>query len=74
MFKVTFVLYQCGGLGVTAGAHRLWAHRSYKAKWPLRLILTIFNTLAFEVSCSYLKKSSHNSYEPTIIAPATQRN
>lgn len=23
-------------LGITAGAHRLWAHRSYKAKWPLR--------------------------------------
>lgn len=23
-------------LGITAGAHRLWSHRSYKAKWPLR--------------------------------------
>ncbi|KAJ8928062.1 hypothetical protein NQ314_019409 [Rhamnusium bicolor] len=43
-----FILYQWGSLGVTAGAHRLWSHRSYKAKWPLRLILTIFNTLAFE--------------------------
>jgi stearoyl-CoA desaturase (delta-9 desaturase) len=28
----------------------LWAHRSYKAKWPLRLILTFCNTLAFEDS------------------------
>ncbi|CAH0558589.1 unnamed protein product [Brassicogethes aeneus] len=45
-----FFLYQCGGLGVTAGAHRLWAHRSYKAKWPLKLILTLFNSLAFENS------------------------
>lgn len=44
------LLYQAGGLGITAGAHRLWAHRSYKAKWPLRLILMIFNTLAFQVS------------------------
>lgn len=43
-------LYQAGGLGVTAGAHRLWAHRAYKAKWPLRLMLVIFNTLAFQVS------------------------
>ncbi|KAF5302715.1 hypothetical protein FQR65_LT08457 [Abscondita terminalis] len=43
-----FVLYQLGGLGITAGAHRLWAHRSYKAKWPLRLLLTLFNTLAFQ--------------------------
>ncbi|KAK5650604.1 hypothetical protein RI129_001633 [Pyrocoelia pectoralis] len=43
-----FLLYQLGGLGITAGAHRLWAHRSYKAKWQLRLLLTTFNTLAFQ--------------------------
>lgn len=42
------LLYQASGLGITAGAHRLWAHRSYKARWPLRLILVIFNTIAFE--------------------------
>ncbi|XP_071440253.1 acyl-CoA Delta-9 desaturase-like, partial [Hetaerina americana] len=34
------------GIGVTAGAHRLWAHRSYKAKWPLKLILLIFYSIA----------------------------
>ncbi|KAK6629878.1 hypothetical protein RUM43_003699 [Polyplax serrata] len=38
----------CGALGVTAGAHRLWAHKAYKAKWPLRLILAIFQTMAFQ--------------------------
>ncbi|XP_075222545.1 acyl-CoA Delta-9 desaturase-like [Lycorma delicatula] len=43
-----FLLYQYSGLGITAGAHRLWAHRSYKANFPLRLILVIGNTLAFE--------------------------
>lgn len=42
------LLYQMSGLGITAGAHRLWAHRSYKAKLPLRIILMIFNTIAFE--------------------------
>jgi len=31
-----------GGIGVTAGAHRLWTHRAYKAKWPLRVILVVF--------------------------------
>ncbi|RZB40842.1 hypothetical protein BDFB_009642, partial [Asbolus verrucosus] len=30
-----------GIFGVTAGAHRLWTHRSYKAKLPLRIILII---------------------------------
>lgn len=43
-----YLLYQASGLGITAGAHRLWAHRSYKAKWPLRVLLVIFNTIAFE--------------------------
>ncbi|XP_058810727.1 acyl-CoA Delta-9 desaturase-like isoform X2 [Phymastichus coffea] len=41
-------LYQVSALGITAGVHRLWAHRSYKAKWPLRLLLTLFNTIAFQ--------------------------
>ncbi|XP_029158101.1 acyl-CoA Delta(11) desaturase-like isoform X1 [Nylanderia fulva] len=29
-------------IGVTAGAHRLWTHQAYKAKWPLRIILFIY--------------------------------
>lgn len=45
-----FLLYQVTGLGITAGAHRLWAHRSYKAKWPLRLLLMVFNSIAFQNS------------------------
>ncbi|KZC09838.1 PREDICTED: acyl-CoA Delta(11) desaturase-like [Dufourea novaeangliae] len=43
-----FLLYLGSGIGITAGAHRLWAHRSYKAKWPLQLFLTILNTIAFQ--------------------------
>ncbi|KAG7190758.1 hypothetical protein KM043_006830 [Ampulex compressa] len=31
--------YLISVFGVTAGVHRLWSHRSYKAKWPLRVIL-----------------------------------
>ncbi|CAG0882359.1 unnamed protein product [Darwinula stevensoni] len=46
LFFVALVL--CSGFGITAGAHRLWAHRSYKAKWPLRLLLGFFNTIAFQ--------------------------
>lgn len=49
------LLYQLGGLGITGGAHRLWAHRSYKAKWQLRLFLTFCNTLAFQVSSVNIK-------------------
>ncbi|XP_073661501.1 stearoyl-CoA desaturase 5 isoform X1 [Tursiops truncatus] len=37
-------------LGVTAGAHRLWSHRSYKAKLPLRIFLAAANSMAFQVA------------------------
>lgn len=50
LFTVLFAmaLYCISVLGITAGAHRLWAHRSYKAKLPLRILLIIFNTIAFQ--------------------------
>ena len=31
--------YLFSGAGITAGAHRLWSHRTYKAKLPLRSVL-----------------------------------
>nr|XP_029722931.1 stearoyl-CoA desaturase 5-like [Aedes albopictus]XP_029733144.1 stearoyl-CoA desaturase 5-like [Aedes albopictus] len=34
-----FIVGGCAGFGVTGGAHRLWTHRAYKAKLPLRIIL-----------------------------------
>lgn len=37
-----------GGIGITAGAHRLWAHRAYKANYKMRLILAIANLIAFQ--------------------------
>jgi len=43
-----FICWPISGLGITAGVHRLWAHRSYKARWPARLILMIFNCVAFQ--------------------------
>ncbi|XP_023224093.1 stearoyl-CoA desaturase 5-like isoform X2 [Centruroides sculpturatus] len=43
------VLYgMIAGLGITAGAHRLWCHRSYKATLPLRILLCIFNCMAVQ--------------------------
>lgn len=42
------VLYVIGGLGVTAGVHRLWSHKSYKATVLLRILLMIFNCVSFQ--------------------------
>ncbi|CAG0924542.1 unnamed protein product [Notodromas monacha] len=39
-----------GALGVTAGVHRLWSHRSYKARLPLRTFLAMAFTIAFQNS------------------------
>ncbi|XP_015979744.2 acyl-CoA desaturase [Rousettus aegyptiacus] len=40
--------YLMSALGITAGAHRLWSHRTYKARLPLRVFLIIANTMAFQ--------------------------
>jgi len=45
-----FLLYIAGGIGITGGAHRLWAHRTYKAKLPLRILLGLFQTIALQNS------------------------
>ena len=36
------------GLGVTAGAHRLWAHKTYKARLPLQIMLMCFNCISMQ--------------------------
>ena len=35
-------------MGVLAGSHRLWAHRSYKARLPLRIVLMIMQTMSLQ--------------------------
>lgn len=42
------ICFLISALGVTAGAHRLWSHRSYKASLPLRIFLAIANSMAFQ--------------------------
>ncbi|KAJ8730847.1 hypothetical protein PYW08_002260 [Mythimna loreyi] len=41
-----FTLTSVAILGMTTGAHRLWAHRAYKASTGLRITLMLFQTLA----------------------------
>eukprot|EP01006_Ploeotia_vitrea_P006230 TRINITY_DN12588_c0_g1_i1.p1 TRINITY_DN12588_c0_g1~~TRINITY_DN12588_c0_g1_i1.p1 ORF type:complete len:329 (-),score=-3.92 TRINITY_DN12588_c0_g1_i1:125-1111(-) len=41
-----FLCWPISGFGITAGAHRLWAHRSYKAHWIVRLFLMLGNSMA----------------------------
>jgi len=40
------LLWPISGFGITGGAHRLWAHRAYKAKLPFRFVTMIANSIA----------------------------
>lgn len=46
--SAAYVYGICGAIGVTGGSHRLWAHSAYKAKLPLRCMLMIMQTIAFQ--------------------------
>ncbi|PIK45813.1 putative stearoyl-CoA desaturase [Apostichopus japonicus] len=45
-----FVLGWFSNLGITAGAHRLWSHKAYSAKLPLRIFLAIIASLSCQNS------------------------
>jgi stearoyl-CoA desaturase (Delta-9 desaturase) len=42
------IMYLLTGLGVTVGFHRLFTHRSFKARTPVRAALAIFGSAAIE--------------------------
>lgn len=45
-FGQAVIAYQICGWGVTAGMHRLWSHKSYKAKMPTRFILMLLASIS----------------------------
>merc|ERR1719247_410020 len=42
----SFVLWPICGFGITGGAHRLWAHRSYSAGPTFRFFTMVVNSIA----------------------------
>uniref|UniRef100_G3TH81 Stearoyl-CoA desaturase 5 n=1 Tax=Loxodonta africana TaxID=9785 RepID=G3TH81_LOXAF len=62
-------------LGVTAGAHRLWSHRSYKAKLPLRIFLAVANSMAFQNDIFEWSRDHrvHHKYSETDADPHNAR-
>ena len=59
------------GLGITAGAHRLWSHRTYKAKTPLRMMLMMANSMAGQNSIYTWSRDhrTHHKYSETSADP-----
>ncbi|XP_058788847.1 acyl-CoA Delta-9 desaturase-like [Phymastichus coffea] len=64
-------LFEITAIGITAGVHRLWSHRSYKAKWPLKLILVFLNNMAFQGHIILWARDhrTHHKYSDTDADP-----
>ncbi|KAG5645500.1 hypothetical protein DXG03_005910 [Asterophora parasitica] len=63
--------YYVTGLGITAGYHRLWAHRSYNASKPLQYFLAIVGAGAVEGSIKWWSRGhrAHHRYTDTDLDP-----
>jgi stearoyl-CoA desaturase (Delta-9 desaturase) len=58
-------------MGVTVGAHRLWAHRSYEAAFPVRVVLMLLNSMANQGSIFHWCRDHrvHHKYSETNADP-----
>jgi stearoyl-CoA desaturase (delta-9 desaturase) len=65
------VMWQIGGFGITVGAHRLWSHRSYVAKMPLRILLMLLNSFANQGTIYHWARDhrAHHKYTDTPADP-----
>lgn len=55
--QVSWLAWLCGallmgasGMSITGGYHRLWAHRAYEARWPVRVLFMLFGSMALQNS------------------------
>ncbi|KAF8553865.1 delta 9-fatty acid desaturase protein [Imleria badia] len=64
------------GFGISAGYHRLWTHRAYKATRTLEFILAILGAGAVEGSIAWWARGhrAHHRYTDTDLDPYDARN
>jgi stearoyl-CoA desaturase (delta-9 desaturase) len=70
-----YLLHFLGAVGITAGAHRLWSHKAYKAKNSLKILLMIMDTLAFQNDILEWSRDHrvHHKYSETDADPHNAR-
>ena len=70
---VIFVLFSI--LGITAGVHRYWSHRSYKARLPYQMLLMCFNCMSWQGSIYWWARNHrlHHKYVDTDADPHNSR-
>ncbi|KAF7419408.1 hypothetical protein PC9H_001998 [Pleurotus ostreatus] len=69
LFAAAYYIYSM--LGITAGYHRLWSHRSYTASFPLQCFLLFGGTSAVQGSCFWWARThrSHHRHTDTDFDP-----
>ncbi|KAG1816256.1 hypothetical protein EV424DRAFT_1410607 [Suillus variegatus] len=67
----TALYYIYSMLGITAGYHRLWSHRSYNASFPLQVFLILAGASAVQGSCYWWARRhrSHHRHTDTDLDP-----
>lgn len=70
-FLFSIFYYHVTGLGITAGYHRLWSHRSYNASKPLQYFLALAGAGAVQGSIKWWtrKHRAHHRYTDTELDP-----
>ncbi|EFA78019.1 delta 9 fatty acid desaturase [Heterostelium album PN500] len=66
-FIWSVIYYHITGMGITAGYHRLFAHRAYSASLPLKVYLLFAGAGAIEGSCRWWSRDhrAHHRYTDT---------
>jgi stearoyl-CoA desaturase (delta-9 desaturase) len=72
---LAIIMYFWTGLGITGGYHRLWSHRAYSARFPVRLLLCLGGAAAFEGSAKWWCRNhrAHHRYTDTDKDPYNAR-
>ncbi|GMM28929.1 stearoyl-CoA 9-desaturase [Martiniozyma asiatica (nom. inval.)] len=75
LLALSFVLYCFGGLSITAGYHRLWAHRAYDGTAPIKIFYALFGASCIEGSIKWWGHSHrvHHRYTDTNRDPYDAR-
>ncbi|KKA27349.1 hypothetical protein TD95_003214 [Thielaviopsis punctulata] len=71
----SIIYYFNTGLGITAGYHRLWSHRCYKAALPLKIYLAAMGAASVEGSIRWWSRDHrvHHRYTDTPKDPYSVR-
>jgi stearoyl-CoA desaturase (delta-9 desaturase) len=74
-FVFAVFTYKLSLFGITAGVHRLWSHRAYKAKFPLRVFLAFCNSVSYQNSIYEWARDHrvHHKYTETNADPVNSK-